>query len=521
MKIKSLWISEYKNVRNLELKFDTDLTTLLVGKNGLGKSNLIEALAIIFGELDLFQSNKDVENFSSKYFDFKIQYTCSDKIVEISLIDNVFSLKYDDSNNGDSKELTLAEFKRNKPTGLLPKYIIGYYSGENKRLKSIINKHEALEFDTLKKWHRNSKTDNSDSFRRLFFTENYHGQILLLTLALYRSHEYFGIHITNLFNQYLGIEQLMDFSIRFKSPDWKFDEIGGINKSAEYLIANINDDIKAPFWNLQGKVDLLLTRLYNYQVERGSEPIIYTDNNTEFIEFSKINVNEFSKELHDYFPHPMDFFNALESTFVVEIFEEIRIQLKKTNIEFPIIYNELSEGEQQLISVLGLILVVSTDDVLFLLDEPDTHLNPNWQRDYIRLLAEFSVNNSKSHIFVATHSPLIVQAVEGKFDILLYHINEDNNIGIDNDSQIISNWRIDQVLASKYFGIENTRPINTDDFLKLKQEIIRKGDLTETDKARLKALEDELGYLPLGETVTEIESLAFLNKLSDKHDTHK
>lgn len=520
MKIKSLWISEYKNVKNLELNFNTDLTTLLVGKNGLGKSNLIEALAIIFGELDLFQSVKDVEIFSSKYFDFKLQYTCSGNTIDISLINNVFLIKWDGFNSGDFKELTLTEFKKTKSAGLFPKYIIGYYSGENKRLKTIINKHEAIEFDSLKRRHRDSKTDKSDSFRRLFFTENYHGQILLLTLALYQSHEYFGKHITNLFNQYLGIEELKDFSIKFKSPDWKYNEIGGVNKSAEFLIANINDGIKAPFWNLQGKVDLLLTRLYNYQVEHGSEPIIYTENNIEFIEFSKINVNEFSNELQNYFPHPIDFFNALESTFVVEIFDEIRIQLKKTNIEFPIIYSELSEGEQQLISVLGLILVVSTDDVLFLLDEPDTHLNPNWQRDYIRLLTKFSINNSKSHIFVATHSPLIVQAVEGKFDILLYHLDEDNKIEIDNDPQITSNWRIDQVLTSKYFGIENTRPINTDDFLKLKQEIIRKGDLTDTDKANLKALEDDLGYLPLGETIIEIESLAFLNNLANKHDIH-
>jgi|SRR5690606_14215641 len=267
MKIKSLWISEYKNVQNLELNFNTDLTTLLVGKNGLGKSNLIEALAIIFGELDLFESDKDIEIFSSKYFDFILRYTCSGKTVDISLINSVFLVKLDDSSSGDFRELTLAEFKKRKSAGLLPKYIIGYYSGENKRLKSIINKHETLEFDTLKRWHRDSKTDKSDSFRRLFFTENHHGQILLLTLALYQSHEYFGTHITNLFNQYLGIEELKDFSIKFKSPDWKYNEIGGNNKSAEYLIANINDGIKAPFWNLQGKVDLLLTRLYNYQVE--------------------------------------------------------------------------------------------------------------------------------------------------------------------------------------------------------------------------------------------------------------
>src|SRR5690606_31424588 len=120
----------------------------------------------------------------------------------------------------------------------------------------------------------------------------YHGQILLLTLALYKNHPAFGNHISKLFDQYLEIDKLMDFDIRFKNPSWNYNNIEGIDKGANYLIANINDKIEFPFWNLKGKVDLLLTRLYNYQIDHGSEPIIYEEDQKEFIEFSQINIDK-------------------------------------------------------------------------------------------------------------------------------------------------------------------------------------------------------------------------------------
>ena len=55
MKILSLKIPVYKNLRDIDLSFESTLITLLVGQNGLGKSNLIEILASIFK--DLFSGN--------------------------------------------------------------------------------------------------------------------------------------------------------------------------------------------------------------------------------------------------------------------------------------------------------------------------------------------------------------------------------------------------------------------------------------------------------------------------------
>ncbi|WP_253073418.1 AAA family ATPase [Sodalis ligni] len=54
MKLDKLWISQFKNLKNITVDFDqNELVTVIIGWNGAGKSNVIEALVIIFRDLDL------------------------------------------------------------------------------------------------------------------------------------------------------------------------------------------------------------------------------------------------------------------------------------------------------------------------------------------------------------------------------------------------------------------------------------------------------------------------------------
>ena len=54
MKLDKLWIKDFKNLKDFTIDFDVEQkTTVLIGHNGTGKSNLIEALVIIFRDLDL------------------------------------------------------------------------------------------------------------------------------------------------------------------------------------------------------------------------------------------------------------------------------------------------------------------------------------------------------------------------------------------------------------------------------------------------------------------------------------
>ena len=44
MRIDWLWLDEYKNLRDLTIDFSQDhLITVLIGRNGTGKSNVLEA----------------------------------------------------------------------------------------------------------------------------------------------------------------------------------------------------------------------------------------------------------------------------------------------------------------------------------------------------------------------------------------------------------------------------------------------------------------------------------------------
>lgn len=67
----------------------------------------------------------------------------------------------------------------------------------------------------------------------------------------------------------------------------------------------------------------------------------------------------------------------------------------------------MSEGEQQLLTVLGLLLFTQNDESLYLLDEPDTHLNPVWTYDFLKLLQD-NIRAEKGQLIVATHNPLMI-----------------------------------------------------------------------------------------------------------------
>ncbi|MEC7782163.1 MAG: AAA family ATPase [Bacteroidota bacterium] len=521
MRIKNLWVSRYKNLEDIYLEFNSDLVTLLVGQNGLGKSNLIEILAMIFRDLDLMDKKEDYEAwpYEKNHFEYAICYTCRSNEIKIDLRKGSFHVYLNGYNDNYQNPITFKDFINNRDEHYLPKFILGYYSGENKRIKEIISKHESKQKNTLRNWQRKPSKEEI-GLRRLFFTENFHSQLILLTLALYRRHDAFNKKLNVLFDEFLGIVKISDFKITFNNPNWNYTKIDSKNKGMDYLISNINESLDYPFWNVKGKVDALLTRFYNEQIET-SEPIYFQNDSknkdsviNEFLEFNNIEFDRFADSIIEYYEHPVEFFDALESSSIIGILNKITIQVQKFGIDEPIDFSHLSEGEQQLITVLGLTLITGKEDCLFLLDEPDTHLNPLWQRNYVNLLEEFDLNEKNSHFVVATHSPLIVQSSE-KADVFLFKKNN-NEILIDTTDHQLHNWRIDQVLVSEYFNLPTARPVLLDSYMELRESILSKSKLSESDIENLKSFENEFGVLPTGETVNDINAMLLIRKITNK-----
>jgi predicted ATP-dependent endonuclease of OLD family len=76
VRIDWVTIRDFKNLRDFHIDFgESQLTTVLIGRNGSGKSNLLEALVLIFRDLDL----EEVPSFP-----YEIQYYCHKKKIFIS-----------------------------------------------------------------------------------------------------------------------------------------------------------------------------------------------------------------------------------------------------------------------------------------------------------------------------------------------------------------------------------------------------------------------------------------------------
>jgi restriction system-associated AAA family ATPase len=79
-------------------------------------------------------------------------------------------------------------------------------------------------------------------------------------------------------------------------------------------------------------------------------------------------------------------------------------------------YVSLSDGEHQLAQLLGTFLMISFPGVLFLLDEPESHFNPQWRVKFISRLMDLPTPNgqrreksaaSRQEALMTTHAPFV------------------------------------------------------------------------------------------------------------------
>jgi predicted ATP-binding protein involved in virulence len=146
------------------------------------------------------------------------------------------------------------------------------------------------------------------------------------------------------------------------------------------------------------------------------------------------------------------------------------------------------------------------EPAIVLVDEIDLHLHPKWQRTIISFLTERFPN---TQFIVTAHSPLIVQAARNANIVLLKR--EGDHVVIDNDPEIVDNWRVDQVLTS-VFEMPTARPADVEKFILRRRELLAKSKLTKKDQAELKQLEEQIGSLPTGESQVDIRAMDIIRR---------
>lgn len=347
MKINYIYIDGYKNLNELELFFNDDsAVNALIGNNGSGKSNVIEALTTVF---------TSVYNDLDVNFIYEIRYIVEKNEIVISNKEGRGFLK-----NGKA-------IKKAEKESLLPRSIFLYYCGETERLKKL-----ALDCQD-KKFEKALKNDGEITTKYLSCVGLKEFSAALLANAIYNNSTYGKVC------DLIGINNVEGPVIFYlKRPSWSRS-------------ATITEE---SFWNARGSVAMLLHAIK----DAGKLEII--DKNT-----AKIVVNNLAKLKLDA-ENPFDLFIRFELLIQADILDSIVFSIIKNGIEiYP---DDLSEGEKQLAQFLSILEATKDYRALFLLDEFDAFLHPNWQRRFAEIIDGISITGQ---VLFTTHSPLTLGKV--------------------------------------------------------------------------------------------------------------
>lgn len=407
----------FKNLKDVTIDFDQDhWITVVIGWNGTGKSNVLEALAIIFR--DLIQGSQKPNKTIRPPFSFNLSYRMGSGddtlyinidadpdrdrealIIHVATVDEAmgkgtltpFIQGEPQSSPLRGKKLSLKAFFRNAPEHL-PRYVFGYYSGESERLYEVFQPY-------LEGFDRQLRQGKDPGLKKLFYALPVHSQFVLLAFLIQQSDD-----VRQFLTDHLGIdpdEGIESVLFVLRQPPWNSTE----------------GDPR--FWYAKGVVADFLSRLQDIALApvETSRSVLVSPFNNKTLEFKYLFVKDISalKQLVGE-QRPAQFFRDLESTHVSQLIEKVRIKVRLRKNDGTVTFDELSEGEQQLLTVLGLLRFTAESESLFLLDEPDTHLNPRWAVDYLGFLRKFAGkkggDREDSHILLTTHNPLAVAELD-------------------------------------------------------------------------------------------------------------
>ncbi|MCL6174866.1 AAA family ATPase [Acinetobacter baumannii] len=545
---------QFKNLKDVCIDFDeNESITVVIGWNGTGKSNVLEALAIIFRDLILktkepafayelkyeigsgikkkyvtIKADPDLEKnkYDFTYLPFQTVLEPLDKefnnlklaqVRQFELFEteiqiqgrqpDLFDVQSIKQNVSDQKSESLhpINISFNKFTSdeseFLPKFVFSYYSGLSTRMKEIFDPYTE-KFD---KKLRNGKTPEEVGFKSMFYALPIHSQFVLLAF-LFKQDKTIKLFLENQLgiDAESGIESIL-FELR--QPSW----------------TNKNNDGDPRIWDAKGVVKEFLSELYNLSLapikfKRKSKSSLWNKKTREYQYLFLKDMASFQKLIE--YKEPRILFRDLESTYISELIEavHIRVKLKKNND--TVTFKELSEGEQQLLTVLGLLRFTNEEESLYLLDEPDTHLNPKWSVEYLKYLQDFMKNESNglrtnSHIVLTTHNPIAIAELK-KEQIQILRRNTDKAIEANEPDFDPRGMGYAGIITSDMFGLNSSLDTYTQRLLKRKQLFtVKKIPLTNTERLELRQINKELEDLGFRFSMRDTQYERYLKALHE------
>lgn len=139
-----------------------------------------------------------------------------------------------------------------------------------------------------------------------------------------------------------------------------------------------------------------------------------------------------------------------------KVFRFERVEFISKKSEKPVDYVSLSDGEHQLAQILGTLCMVNFPNVLFLLDEPESHFNPHWRVEFISKVMKLDTcggkrNESspvaKQDCLITTHSPFVPSDMQRQNVLIFSKSKESESVGVRRPKIQTYGSKFDSILA--------------------------------------------------------------------------
>lgn len=420
MQLKHVRIRGYKNLVDATIEPEgSQIPLAIIGNNGTGKSNLIEALLNIFVGLYYNDPPK---------FDYELSYEAHGHDVEIAKNGRDVHIKVGDNRLSRSRFQEWARDSEALPP--YPSLIFGYYSGTCDRVEHSFKRYRTT-------YSRKLKTQHDNLQRAFVFSTIDEAERTLLGLLAHDHRELLDLVNVRSF-EVLRVELLSPVSYDRKKDD-------------------------PQFWGTVGATRDFLADMDNFAFDSRGET-----------------GDEGERDTRTYLFHPDDFIrlgeacdkrdthfgSVLQHLHDVGILDGFRyaLQHNQTGVFFD--FESLSEGEKQLLSVIGALTLSRQDECLILLDEPDTHLNPNWSWSYYELLSGSLMDGQRntSSVLLATHDPVLISGLT-KEQVLIAGLNAEGGLEYHTPFRDPKGQGVANVLTSEFFGLPSSLDKATQDLL--------------------------------------------------------
>jgi restriction system-associated AAA family ATPase len=443
----------------------------IVGKNGSGKSNILELLSVIFYQVEINYLNflpkeKRPKNYKKENSDENLEEVYEElKIFQsFDTSPNAYKLEYYFTN--DEKEVLITIEKeagkainiygdkdlstplsKSEAKSVLPEYVIGYSSGQNEIISLPFFKMRLIQHDEYIDYLSKEIEFNSHESRMIYLDDAF-SQAIFATNFIFNDEK-----VSNIFYDTIGVDALESFRIII-NIDLKVEVIveteDGLIEEEKLLIEQYSKSI-----------ELLKNCATMYYEDDDNQQLIldyYLDNNgemkkafkTHFGEIDKTTGKDISKlklfqtfqtliNLNYYYTNSITkkkLYNSNslfakgylpEAPWNERFFTFKYFMLKKKGIGETVLSRSLSDGEYQFLHSIGLALIYRDTQSLFLLDEPETHFNPSWRAEYMSVLKKcFEETKAKAELLITSHSPFIVSDTKEE-NVLLFEKDAQGN----------------------------------------------------------------------------------------------